>query len=307
MNVSFLTSFDSESYIKMGRAACIDALPILPALRAILGLALWSHPQGFRNEDLADADGTDFMLDGTRERTEKVIDLYLQRRVAVTAPTEELKVSTLAALKSAFTEACQRRMVQIDKIAADFGIKKVSFGLSVPSDSSSGGTPYEAVGTCASWFSNPMIVCNPPRMNIQVDPEAQVSSEQKLDEKDKEFVVAHEMVHIAKNHELIANVSYLAYSFLAAGIWAAGMKSGLTMGSVLCTYGAALGVAIPFELFFYGLKRSQEQDADVEAIRYLGTNEGAKRFFEGMKNRGIVDDLEHPPIDLRLAYIGASA
>jgi hypothetical protein len=291
----------------MCRDACFNALPILPALRAVLELGLINHPQFGRNEDLLDAEGEDFLLDGSRERTEKVVDLYLQRRVRVAAPTEELKASAMAGIKTAFIDACQRRMFQIDKIAADFGIKKVSFGVSVPLDPSAEEAPYQAVGTRASRFSNPMIVCNPPCLNVQIDPTVQVSGEQTIEEKDKEFVIAHEMIHIAKNHELIATVSYLAYSVLATGMWAAGVSGGVTLSSVLCTYGAVVGAAaVPFELFFYTLRRSQEQEADVEAIRYLKTNEGAKQYFEGIKNRGVVDDLEHPPIDRRIAYIQAA-
>lgn len=310
--IESLSSFDRYDCFKMFQMACKDALPIVPALIAILELGLISHPQLFRNDDLENPEGEDFILDASKERTEKAIDLYLDRRVEVTAPTEELKVSALANLKSALVDACHRRMAQIDRIATDFGIKKVSFGISIPSDvGPAQEAPFEAVGTRTSFFSNPMIVASPPQLKIQVDPSIAVASDlseqQKAGEKAKEFIVAHEMVHIAKNHELIASISNVAFSVLTTGIWIAGLGSKITLASAVCTYGFVLGAAIPFELFFYSLRRAQEKEADLEAVRYLKTNEGAVASFEAFAKRGVVQDLEHPSLDQRIAYIGASA
>lgn len=73
--------------------------------------------------------------------------------------------------------------------------------------------------------------------------------------------------------------------------------------SVAWTFGKVMGAAVPFELFFYALRRSQEKEADLEAMNCLQSNEGALIAHEALVKRGAVDDLEHPPLAERLAYI----
>lgn len=310
MDISLVISFDRDDFVQMCRDSLIDAIPILPALRAILEVGLTLHPQFFRDDDINDDEATDFILTDSKERTERVIDLYIKRKVEVLAGTEELKAGTLEHVKSTLVDACHRRMAQIDKIATDFGLKKVFFGLSIFSDSKEE-APFEAAGTRLSFISDPMIIATPPRLSIQIDSSIGVPTEdsllkqQALGDKSKEFIIAHEMVHIARNHALIATVSYLAYSILATSIWVAGIGAGLSLASVACTYGTVLGVAIPFQIFFNTLRRSQEKEADQEAMHYLKSNEGALAAHEALKKRGAVDDLEHPSMAQRLAYIQA--
>lgn len=308
MDISWMSSFERGDFIKMCRDSIADAVPLLPALRAILELGLVLHPQFCRNDDLSDAEGADFILTDSKEQTERVVDLYVKRKVEVVAPTEELKAGALAQVKSALVDACHRRMAQIDRIAADFGLKKVFYGVSISSDFE-GEAPFEAAGVRLSPLSDPMIIATPPRLKVEIDPGKETSSDDALleqfarEEKGKEFIVAHELVHIAKNHALIATVSYLAYSILATGLWVAAVGAGT---SLIATYGLVfVGAAIPFQLVFNTLRRSQEREADGEAMKYLKSNEGALAAHASLSKRGALDDLEHPPMAQRLVYIQA--
>ncbi len=308
MEFSLVASFNRKDFVQMCRNSLIDALPIASALRAILGISLIFHPQFCRDDDVNDDDGTDFILTNSKERTERIIDLYLKRRVEIIAPTEDLRVGMLAHVKSVLIDACYRRMVQIDKIAQDFGLKKVLFGLTISSDSGEE-APFEAAGTRLSFLSDPMIIMTPPRMKIQIDPmiespsESSLLEQMTLDNKAKEFIMSHEMVHIAKSHSLIAAVAYLAYSILSTSIWVTGISSGVSLASVICTYGAVYCITIPFQLFYNTLRRSQEKEADLGAMNYLKSNEGALAAHTALKKKGSVDDLEHPLMAERLVYI----
>lgn len=315
MNISSysqaLTSFNRQDFLKMCRSSLVDALPVAPLVNSLFNLAFQCHPQLFRNEDIADADAEDFILTDSKEHTAQVIDLYMQRRVNIDAPSEELKTSTQANVKSSMIDSCHRRMQQIEKIAADFGIKKVAFGISISRDPPECGAqeaPYQAIGNRYSYLSAPMIVATPPQIKLNVDPSISVTTEKLTEqqtavEKGKNFIVAHEMVHIAKNHALISTISYAAFSALATGVWALGLYSGVSVSSALCTYALVVGISLPFQVFYNTQRRCQEKEADLEAMKYLGSNEGAIAANEGFEKLGVVDDLEHPPFQERKAYV----
>lgn len=249
-----LTSFSRHDLLKTCQHAIADALPVVPLITSLSGLFLLSHPQIFRNDDLND-EGEDFVVtDFSKERLGQVIDLYLKKQVEVIAPSEELKSSTLANLKSTFVDNCCQRIMQIGKIAADFGIKKVGYGISLHNDRTPC-SPYAAIGIQSSYFSDPIIIHTPPHFKIQVDPsiqysEGNVKKDQQPSEKSKDFIIAHEMVHIAKNHSLISSISHVGFSVLTTCAWALKLQAGLSLSSVSWTYGAVLGTAVLFRLFY---------------------------------------------------------
>ena len=309
-----MTSFTRLDVLKMCRHAALDAFPGLPLAGSLVEIFLQSHPQLLRNDNLDDADGEDFILTDSKECIEKFVDLYLKQRVEIVAPSKELQASTQENFKLQCIDAIGQRIQKIEKIAHDFGIKKVAFGCSLSVDLPSPDsveTPYAALGNQCSYLSEPMIIFTPPRLKIVVDPsiptptEDFVAAQKEKNNKIKDFFTAHEMVHIAKNHTLISTISYLAFSILATGIWVKGLQDGLSLTPLALTYGKVFGSAALFELFFYTVRRCQEKEADLGAIKYLETNEGAMAGLESFAERVPFIELEHPPIPERLAYVQA--
>jgi peptidase M48-like protein len=311
-----MTSFSRQDLMKMCRNALVGAIPLLPLGSSLINVFQEIHPQLLFNDDWDDETGEDFILTNSQEWMEKFVNLYVKRRVEIIAPTEAQKITAQENFKSVIPDKLRQRISKIEQIAADFGIKKIAIGFSVPLDLSSQESPEKTMGGQFSYLSAPLIVVTPPRIKMEIKEETDSSKPalatgpvvvQTRGSDPKAFFDTHEMVHIAKNHTLICTISHAAFSILATGIWMVGMRGGwLSLASAARTYTVVLGSAVLFQLFYNTLRRQQEMEADLGAIKYLGSNEGAMIAFEAFEKNGPAHaDLEHPPYSERLAYIRA--
>ncbi len=306
-----VTSFNRHHAFEMSKIAAMNSFPGIAMLLALFQLFSTIHPQLLHSDNLRDPDAEDIILTTEPSNLEQAADLYLQRKVTIETPSQELRLSTQKDIKTKAIDTWRQRIVLIDRIAKDFGIKKVAYGLSIPIDSSSTVSkeyPYASVGNKSYHLSDPVIIRTPPSLRLEASKaktlEADRQKQQKPLQQMEEFLIAHEIIHIAKNHSLISSITYVAFAILNTAMWVVGLQSGISLASLACTYTVVLGTALLYHLFYYTQRRCQEREADIEAMNHLQSNEGAIFAMESFKNT-VVDDLEHPPIKERLAYIQA--
>ena len=91
----------------------------------------------------------------------------------------------------------------------------------------------------------------------------------------KEFVLAHELTHIAKGHSLITTAAVVAMTALNIFLWV----QGIAASAYLSTYLTAVVVYISTRLLYNALARSHERQADAIAMDVLQTNKGAIAYY----------------------------
>jgi hypothetical protein len=199
-----IVSFNASEVSKMGRQALMHALPTVPLISSLLSFIPQIHPQficDYRAND-------NFILTESKERIGQIVDLYLQ---------------CTQKLQSQIVDHCHETMKKIEKMAESFGIKKVDFSFQIPGADADQECPYSAIGNRFSFMSSPLISCVLPQVTIFVDPDIksveliEIPADQTTAE--LEFVLAHEMVHIAKAHGLISSICSLAFSILTSALW----------------------------------------------------------------------------------------
>jgi hypothetical protein len=302
-----MTSFSRQDVLRMCPNAFADALPVLPLRYALIRLFTEIHPQFRRNDDLDNEKGANFTLTNSPDCIEKIVNLFMKRRMEIMAPSEDLKLATQEKLKSEGAEAVLQRILKIEEIAAGLEIKKVAVGYSLPIKYSPGPF-YSSIGGQFACLGAPMIIITPSDVKIEIDPTQPAPTDdeepKKRLEQAKTFCCVHEMVHIKKSHTLISTISHAAFAIFTSGIWMLRWQNGLSPTLAARTYVALLGPALLFQLFYNTQRRCQEMEADLGAIKYLGSSEGAILLFESIEKRGAASvGVAHPTPSVRLAYI----
>ena len=318
----------------MGHDALKQAVPFVPLISSLFSFIPQIHPQSICDKSVNE----NFVIRESKERTGQIVDLYLKKRVVLMnnvsesalhlllkdakmlhdpkfleqvvetlTVDKELHAKIIQKLKSQIVEHCHETRKKVVKIAESFGIKKVDFSFAIPNKADHE-SPYSAFGNPFSFVSSPFISCCPPTRTIFVDP-AITSMEIPADytTPELEFILAHEIVHIAKSHGLISAICSLAFSIFTSALWFSVLKEclvgKLTIGFIIPKILGILGTAFASQLFEHTLDRCHEQEADCEAIDYLQSNLGGVAFFEkNEKKESSSLDLRHPPLLTRLEY-----
>jgi hypothetical protein len=302
----------------MGRQALKHAFPMVPLISSLVPIIFQIHPQFICDYEESD----NFILTESKERTGQIVDIYLQRRMVLmnnlSESALELHAKCTQKLKSQIVDQCHETMKKIEKMAESFGIKKVGFNFQIPRADVDQECPYSAIGNRFSFMSFPLISCVPPQISIFVDPDCKSAEFIEIPvgqtTSELEFVLAHEMVHIAKAHGLVSSICGLAFSILTSSLWCFMLKDCVLLalqgrvivGLIIPKILAILGIAFASQLFECTLDRCQEQEADCEAINYLQSNVGAVAFFKKIVKKWTSSiDLSHPSPQERLAYCRA--
>jgi hypothetical protein len=309
-------SFNASEISEMRRRALFHAIPFVPFFVSLSEVFHQVNPQISWNDDVNN-NGENFVFTDSKERTGRIVDLYLQRRVKIInnlskVDQKELQSNVTERLKSQIVENCHNRMQKIAKIAEDFGLKKVDFGFRLPKVFSEVDADYFAVGTRFSCLSPPVIFCRPPDCNISIGSDHGKMQVPELTP-DEEFTLVHEIVHIAKSHAIISLICSIAFSYFSMAIWwpvvehsLLALKGRVSIGLIIPKVLGILSASFVYQLFTNSLNRCQEKEADCEAMAYLQSNEGALALFEPLeKAGGAVVDLAHPSLKERIAYCRA--
>lgn len=306
MNISFtedLFSFNRYEMAHMIKPTLISSVPFMPIVPSIFEMAVQLNPQICR-DDVDDEEGEIFVVsDAPKEEREKIAQILLDRTVEVVSSSAERAASIKENLKNQILTAWEQRLIKISDIAKDFGVERLDFGIYLNSEDYS---PCQVIGSRSSYFSDPMLLVTPhQKVRIHDEPGARLPSENIADSQEKllkmkDFILVHEMSHIAHNHTLIRTIAKVALSILTAGLWIAGLQGAFSFGLCIVT---VLSSCFLFQLFMNTLCRYQERSADIEALNYLGTNEGGLEFIKCYKDIANPHDLEHPSMERRYDYI----
>lgn len=255
--------------------------------------AVWEQisPSAWYNDELDDVEGQDFTV--TSDHTKNVIKKFIDNCVTF---AEDVPQETKDALSTHLEAALIKRKETISEIAKKMGITRhVEYAISTGSSLGS----YASAGDRFS-LHDPLIISYSQKLHITNEAGVEQAILQQSEEAKKEFIIAHELAHIARGDHLCRTISLVGMMALNMGLWSYGMglaaplitRVVTTLAFTLCTHSIS-------KMFYHTLCRHQERQADLLAMDTLGSSEGAIAFFSSQTDNP--QDLEHPSISERLA------
>ena len=299
------TLSQNESYayyqgriVEILKEGAFCALPIAPLITLFQSLVtnFWAHK--IYNDTINDVESEDFVI--TENSIEKVADLYMERRVAVTGQkAEEVK----GAIRKKLVETLSENVECISHLANQMGIITPVLSYHIPNTMEVLGTPMAE----GKGFKIPVVrrTALPIVLNILSEEHASeiVNSINKGNNNVGRFVIAHEMIHL-KNHHLSYKTAILVgICALNCFLWISGYRATVTWTKFfITTFLKLLPIQLITKVFENTLSQKFEKEADIGAMDTLDSNKGALALTRAMVASKHVGDAKHPPNKERLAY-----
>lgn len=190
----------------------------------------------------------------------------------------------------------------VDALNADFNITaKLCYSAKMDGEITNCASAYG----CSKSFTDPLIGIEIPAVHIPyiqaLENGARLHVPSYISLQAKQFLLAHEYMHILNNDMMFSAVWDGVTSLISCLPWVVDYHSSMSWTSYLISSTTkSFLIETTSALCHQMFARNFEKRADIEAIDYLKTNKGAEEFFSA-ENK--IDDPLHPPIKERREYI----
>lgn len=287
------------------------ALPGASALINLVGLAVIIHPEPiFNNSDESDWDWDSSFVIQNHEQVDQIAQFYSSCGFNL---DENIIMSS--ELKQKIVNAARESVVSYLNIINEFNQKNgTTVKLWVSLQETGKVDLFPTLG--GSWsMSGPLIGYQLPPVVIHIEKQENQTpapiylNEGKITSQfsplEKQFIIAHEFVHIMNNDSFTNVACKLATSVLSTLPWIMNYSNSSSWSAYLVqSYLQSLTIETVSGFFRSMLFRHLEQRADLEAMNSLGSSQGAKLLLNNLKNLAIrAEDFEHPSHEARLKVV----
>src|SRR3989344_1078444 len=271
----------------------------LTVVQDVINLGIHLFPTAWCDD--ADEEKPDSLI-VTAQNVEKVVDCFMKKNFYV-ADEVQGKKELEDLYRGVFTRNMHSYVKLVDQNNARLGTT-VNFALCISREPGSPFSPAQMIGATLSR-DNPVLRLDvlPSRIinNEQAEQYRQALS-QPAKEEIRKFLVAHEFSHCVHNDVFKRIGLRLAFDVRSLLPWITGWPTSASWGRYLL-------YAIPRSFAFQAvsklagvvLSRSQEMQADREAMNGIQTNQGAIDFCKYWIGIGVPPaNYDHPPMQTRL-------
>ena len=287
----------AKGVLEASKYGLIKAFP--PVSFAISSISAFMHlaPEFlFEDPDIEDPNETFIVRNEGDE--ENFISFYLKHEVRI---DEKYSDKAKKNLETQMRKIAKEVLFQDKKVVDDLNTSaKIGYTIYSEGDTVHFAKAYGGVKS----YTNPLIERQLPCVEIPFNKDLNNGarlSVPSMNEAVRQFVLTHEFMHILNNDTLSATAWFSVTSIVSSIPWIVDYNASSSLGSHLISSLSKSFLTETISHFFYQMfARNFERRADVEAMNYLKTNEGAIEFISG---HSIKDDSLHPPQKERLKYI----